>query len=270
MAPTNGAPSNARNKDATNGTPTNGAPALKIACLCVTYRRPRRLAEAIACFERQDYPAPLRELVILDDAGQYPPLEGSGWRLTSIGRRFRTLGEKRNAAAALASPDAVAYAVWDDDDIYLPWHLTSVARALAKRPWCVPRVLFRELFGRLELYTNDERYYHAGWAFSRELLQRVGGYPFAQVGEDQGLRERFETAGAVPADSAAGADPSYVTRWFGEPDAWHVSALDADGHARLAASRPPTRVSKLEPRLSRNWEARCRELLRATAGASAP
>lgn len=249
---------------------TNGAPGLKIACLCVTYRRPRRLAEAIACFERQDYPEPLRELVILDDAGQYAPLEGRGWRLISIARRFRTLGEKRNAAAALAAPDVDAYAVWDDDDIYLPWHLASVARALGQQPWSVPHVVFREMFGRLELYANGDRYFHSGWGFSRELFQRAGGYPFSQAGEDQALRGRFEAAGAVPADSSAGSDPSYVTRWFGEPDAWHISALDGDGYRQVGIARAPTRVNKIEPRLSRNWETRCRELLRATAGASAP
>jgi hypothetical protein len=245
---------------------TNGAPTLKIACLCLTYRRPRRLAEAIACFERQDYPAHLRELVILDDADQYAALEGPGWRMTSLARRFRTLGEKRNAAAALASPDVAAYAVWDDDDIYLPSHLTCVARALAGSGWSVPGVVFRELHGRLEVCQNSERYFHSGWGFTRELFERVGGYPFEQKGEDQALRRRFEAGGAVPADSAAGADPSHIYRWFGEPDAWHLSAYDADGYERLA-TRPPRRVDRIQPRLSRNWEARCRELLR---GASAP
>jgi glycosyltransferase involved in cell wall biosynthesis len=248
---------------------TGGGPTPKIACLCVTYRRPRRLAEAIACFERQDYPERRRELVILDDAGQYAPLSGPGWHLTSIARRVRTLGEKRNAAAALASPDADAYAVWDDDDIYMPWHLSSVARALGKREWSVPAVVFRETFGRLELHANEARYFHGGWGFSRELFERAGGYPFAQAGEDQALRGRFEAAGAVPADSSAGVDPSYIYRWFGEPDAWHLSALDGDGYRQVGIARPPTRVNKIEPRLSRNWEVRCRELLRATAAASA-
>ena len=247
-----------------------GGPALKIACLCVTYRRPRRLAEAIACFERQDYPEALRELVILDDAGQYAPLAGRGWHVTSIAHRFRTLGEKRNAAAALASPDAGAYAVWDDDDIYLPWHLSSVARALAERPWSVPAVVFRETFGRLEVHTNDARYFHGGWGFSRQLFERAGGYPFIQAGEDQALRERFEATGGGPADSSAGADPSYIYRWFGEPDAWHLSALDGDGYRQVGVARPPTRVTRIEPRLSRNWEVRCRELLRGTTRASAP
>ena len=35
-----------------------------VACLCPTYRRPSRLlANAIACFEHQDYPAQRRRLI---------------------------------------------------------------------------------------------------------------------------------------------------------------------------------------------------------------
>ncbi|HUT09603.1 MAG TPA: GH32 C-terminal domain-containing protein [Thermoguttaceae bacterium] len=45
---------------------------------------------------------------------------GPGWWLLSVGKRFRTLGENRNACAALASADGNAFAVWDDDDICLP------------------------------------------------------------------------------------------------------------------------------------------------------
>jgi len=56
----------------------------------------------IHCFLEQDYPAGQRELIVLDDAGQYENQSGPGWRLVSTAQRFPTLGEKRNAAAALA------------------------------------------------------------------------------------------------------------------------------------------------------------------------
>jgi glycosyltransferase involved in cell wall biosynthesis len=52
---------------------------MKIAVVCVTYNRPRQLGQMIRCFQRQDYAR--RELVILDDAGQYKPTEGPLWRL---------------------------------------------------------------------------------------------------------------------------------------------------------------------------------------------
>ncbi len=95
---------------------------MKLAAICCTYRRPRELATAVECFLRQDYVD--REMIVLDDAGQFAPDALDGLprvKLVTSPVRFRTLGEKRNASAALASPDVDAYCVWDDDDIYLPW-----------------------------------------------------------------------------------------------------------------------------------------------------
>ncbi len=47
-------------------------------------------------------------------------------QVINLPRRFRTLGEKMNAAVALASHDLLF--VWDDDDVYLPHRLSfSVA-----------------------------------------------------------------------------------------------------------------------------------------------
>ncbi len=115
---------------------------MKIACLCWAFNRPAQLAEAVESFLRQNYPAELRELIILDDAGQYDPAacdDLPGVKLVTTRHRFRTLGEKRNATAALASPNVEAYAVWDDDDIYFPWHLEAMAQVFAAGiPWSRP------------------------------------------------------------------------------------------------------------------------------------
>ena len=102
---------------------------MKIAAVCCTYLRPKQLGHLIRCFERQDYAD--RELVVLDDAGQYEPAAGDRWRLVSVRPRFPTLGEKRNAAAGYVSPDVEALAVWDDDDLYLPWALSASVAAAA-------------------------------------------------------------------------------------------------------------------------------------------
>ena len=66
------------------------------------------IEECLATIQRQDYPAELRELIVVDDAGQYGNQRGDGWRVVSLPMRFRTLGEKRNASAALVSPDVDA------------------------------------------------------------------------------------------------------------------------------------------------------------------
>ena len=67
---------------------------MKIAAVCVTYLRPRQLGWMIHCFLRQDYPAARRELVILDDAGQYDNQSGPGWRLVSAAAAISHPGRK--------------------------------------------------------------------------------------------------------------------------------------------------------------------------------
>jgi glycosyltransferase involved in cell wall biosynthesis len=127
---------------------------MKLAAICCTYVRPKALAAVIECFLRQDYPVELRELIVLDDAGQYANQAGNRWRLVSSPVRFRTLGEKRNASAALVSPDVDAYCVWDDDDIYLPWHMAAAAAALKDADYTIPTVIYIDRRGGLERKAN--------------------------------------------------------------------------------------------------------------------
>jgi hypothetical protein len=107
---------------------------MRILCLCPTYGRPRLVANALACFLAQDYPTDKRKLLILDDLGQLPSEDGKDWELISTRERFPSLPAKYNAMlVAEGFPDSFpwdAVAVWDDDDIYLPWHLPSAAAAL--------------------------------------------------------------------------------------------------------------------------------------------
>ena len=137
---------------------------MKVAAICCTYKRPDELATVIECFLRQDYPPEMRELIVLDDADQYESQDGDGWRIVSIPSRFRTLGEKRNASAGLVSPDVDAYCVWDDDDVYLPWHMTAATDALADADVSPPDVagtlhaVEHAAIGMLPLFTICDRW----------------------------------------------------------------------------------------------------------------
>jgi glycosyl transferase family 2 len=85
--------------------------------MCLTFARPKRILEAVHSFLGQNYTGE-KELVILNDFDkQAIRLEHPEVTVINLSRRFRTLGEKRNAAAALCRHDLLA--VWDDDDIYL-------------------------------------------------------------------------------------------------------------------------------------------------------
>ncbi|MGA2035938.1 MAG: hypothetical protein ABSG68_27125 [Thermoguttaceae bacterium] len=207
---------------------------MHIAAVCVTYLRPRQLGWMIRCFLGQDYPADQRELIVLDDAGQYADQQGDGWRLVSVSKRFASLGEKRNAAARLARDCCEAFCVWDDDDLYLPWALCASAAALRQAPWSRPSlVLHPQADGSLWQHRTGGLF-HGGWAYRRELFERFGGYPAVNNGEDQALARRWEQAGTGEADPCAlGFAPFYVYPWGG--GAWHLSGLGKDGYQRLAA-----------------------------------
>jgi glycosyltransferase involved in cell wall biosynthesis len=224
---------------------------MKLAAICCTYKRPAQLAEAIECFLRQDYPIQLRELIVLDDAAKYSDQRGNGWYVVSSPVRFRTLGEKRNASAALVSADVEGYCVWDDDDIYLPWHMSAAAVALAKADYAIPTLLYIDKQGRLEPKQN-QLLFHGAWSFRRSAFEKVAGYPFTQSGQDQGLLQRFKEANLSRADPIQfDRRPSYVYRWY-TAHSQHLSALGADGYQRLGVL-PSTPVNVITPQWERDW-----------------
>lgn len=206
---------------------------MKITAVCCTHLRPRTLGHLIQCFLDQDYPRQQRELVILDDVGQYDDQQGDGWRLVSRARRYPTLGEKRNAAAELASPDAEALAVWDDDDLYLPWALSASVAALAHAPWSRPSlVLHAQSDGALAQHCTGGLF-HGGWAYRRAAFRLVGGYAPMDNGEDQDLARRMSRSGVAWADPIAlGFLPFYVYNLTGE-GGYRASSLGPNGYRRL-------------------------------------
>jgi glycosyltransferase involved in cell wall biosynthesis len=219
---------------------------MKIAVVCVTYNRPQLLGQMIRCFERQDYAD--RELVILDDAGQYAATEGLGWRLYSTDQRFSTLGEKRNAAARLVSNDVEAFAVWDDDDLYMPWALRASVAALNNADWSRPSlVLHPQPSGSLRQHRTGGLF-HSGWAYRRGVFAEAGGYPTINNGEDQGLAERLNRLGVTEADPMTlGFLPFLVYPWFGRLHFSSAGAMAYENWGRYVIKS--ARVQSLEPSL---------------------
>jgi glycosyltransferase involved in cell wall biosynthesis len=201
---------------------------MKIAVCCCTFNRPKMLGQVIRCFERQDYAD--REMVILDDAGQYENQQGDRWRLISVKKRFPSLAQKRNAAASLASPDAEIHAPWDDDDLYLPWALSAHAAALADAEWSRPSLVLQahQVDGRIVLRQHTTGgLYHGGWAYTRGAFAAAGRYPEGWSGpEDQRLMVALQNRNTREADPCAnGRPPAYIYD-FGPPiGARHISGM---------------------------------------------
>ncbi len=224
----------------------------------MTYLRPALLANAIACFERQSYPADRRELIVLDDAGQYPTQpSGPGWRIVSIDRRFTTYGEKVNAAVGLVDRDTDALILWDDDDAYASWHLETHARLIAEgADWSHPSAVYVEGGDGALSRKPTGGLFPASAAFSREAFVAVGGFPAENNGADQSFYRRLRGRTGPRDPLRPGDRPSYIYRWA-DTGSYHLSAMGAGGYdspqmAKLAAAAEPVR--DLRPKLARPWD----------------
>jgi glycosyltransferase involved in cell wall biosynthesis len=234
---------------------------MKIAAVCCTYNRHRLLAEAVESFLRQTHPD--KEMVILDDAGLYEPGAADhlpGVKLITTRHRFRTLGEKRNATVALASPDVDVFCVWDDDDIYLPHHMAAAAATLQSNGgqdvfecYAIPSTIYIDHPDHLQRKESNGLF-HPSWSFTREAFVAVDGYPPMQSGQDQALRRRWAMKHVARRNPITfDSRPSFVYRWATTGDK-HLSAMGEGGYERLGSVKHPYRkISRIEPKWSKNW-----------------
>lgn len=233
-----------------------------LSCLCPTFRRPKLLESAIACWLAQDYPASRRDLVIVDDANQIEAQGGDGWRIVTCRDRFPSLPAKYNFLAALAHPEADAFVIWEDDDLYLPQHLAAHAAALADHAWSKPSQVFSLYPGRPVIERSDGRFF-ASLAVRKELWNEVGGVANTKAAQfDQITMSRFRTLQGLPGDCIRPEYPipGYCFRW-GSTHAYHGQGFmqgpqdetwyDADG---IRNSPSPDRVHRITPRFDPDWK----------------
>lgn len=112
---------------------------------------------------------------ILKDACLVEPQSGDRWQLWSNPDRFPTLPAKYNELLLLAGDDWNAAVVWDDDDIYLPHHLSSHAKALESRARSHPRQVWSRHCGRPQLESAAGRFL-GSQAIRRDFLEQFGGW----------------------------------------------------------------------------------------------
>src|SRR6185312_7282266 len=150
--------------------------------------RPRILEEAIHSFLLQDYAGPKEMIVLNDYADQILAFDHPEVQVVNFPRRFRSLGEKLNAAVALASHDLLF--VWDDDDIYLPHRLSfSMANFEPRKGFFKAETAW---FWNNHLLSGPvKNLFHAASCWSRHLFDAVRGYPAEGSGCDQIFEKRL-------------------------------------------------------------------------------
>ena len=217
-----------------------------ITCLCPTYGRFERLRDAVACFLLQDY-AGRAELHILNDA--YDPiiltdapgitahqcLADAHVAVVNERTRYANLGAKRQAALTGAAWTPLV-AHWDDDDLYLPWHLSAAVGALraAKGKMCAKSRCGWWALGRRECWELQGGVHHNTFegqmVFRRDRALELGGYPPKMSGQAADLMLAFGRAGELALYRPADRDVSYVYRWA--DGVGHVSACPGHGAQR--------------------------------------
>jgi hypothetical protein len=199
---------------------------MRVCAVVSTYNRAHLLPYILWCFQQQTHKD--KCLFIYDDHGQHRTQEGGDvrlrdglhdsdwWRLESRNDPCKTLGQKRNEAIRLAADwcGADAYAVWDDDDAYLPHALEAVAFACRGADWCRPSLVWHRGQNGLtchRTYGAEDRVdkaYQSGWAFSRELVGDL--WPDATYTEDRALARKMLAEFVCEADPCVKFPPYLV------------------------------------------------------------
>lgn len=191
-----------------------------VSCYAITYDRTELLEEAIESFHRQDYLAE-KELIILNDCKEQI-LEYNHPEVFIINtpKRFRTIGEKRNACIAMCSGDVIF--PWDDDDISLPWRISISLKYKGTYPYFKNKSAWLWQNGEIK----DEPVYNtypsmACW--DRIFFEEVNGYAFMQSGQDIELDNRFRKAGKRHCIDIPKKDIFYIYK-FGGTNKPHLSS----------------------------------------------
>ncbi|MBS0208881.1 MAG: glycosyltransferase family 2 protein, partial [Planctomycetes bacterium] len=194
--------------------------------MCLTFGRPQVLEEAIESFLRQDYTGG-KELIVLNDCAQQTLVfDHPDVAVVNVSKRFKTVGEKRNACAALASHDLLL--VWDDDDIFLPHRISfSLAHFDAKKGFFKPSKALMLNNGAVS--GPKSNLFHSGSCFTRDLFNRAHGYAHMGSGQDLDLEQAFERliGRGKNYNSIKPEEIFYLYRWGGT-GSFHLSGFGRD------------------------------------------
>lgn len=239
-----------------------------VSCICLTYKRAPTaqvlLEEAINSFLIQDYTD--KELLIINDAEQDLVLATPQPSITilNIKRRFRTLGEKYNAAIALAKGDYIC--PFEDDDISLPWRLSMSMRYLLasgaeyynpKRYWYWDgKYHFKHPMG----------YAHNASIFTRNAFTKVRGYESLSGPQDAAmdttlLKKVKYLIGSLNNQELPRKDWFYIYRW--STGSYHLSGVSntQSYYDSLAKTNIKNSTIILKPRWRTDYVAETRQLL---------
>lgn len=192
----------------------------KISCYCCTFARPRVLEEALFSFLKQDYQGE-KELIILNDCEEQNIIyEHPQVKIFNFKKRITPLGEKFNQSVSLCTGDI--FMPWEDDDIYLPWRMTTTLRYMHDGLFHTTQGIFEEDFKKL-IFSNNV--FHCNLAITRENWKKVGGYLNIDKGSiDCSLLSKITEVIKNPSVEIKKKEIFYVYRWS-QTGSYHASGI---------------------------------------------
>jgi hypothetical protein len=142
---------------------------------------------------------------------------------------------------------ADAFIIWDDDDIYLPWHLAAHATVLQDAQWSHPKMVWSLYGGSPKLELAAGRFW-ASAAVRRDLHRRVQGFiPSARADFDQGRLSAWREHGGEPGRPEP---PSYVYGWGRSKHvSWMMTSPDDTHWYSRHKMTESGRVERLVPKM---------------------
>lgn len=197
-----------------------------VSCMCLTYGRPHLLEEAIFSFLNQDYSGE-KELIVLNDfIDQELIYNHPQVKIINVNKRFKTVGEKRNAAAALSTYDILA--PWDDDDIFLKRRLSfSIKMYDENKRFFKPSKAL--ILNNGEISGPKANLFYSGGIWARSLFDQVRGHAHMGSGQDMEIEKKFQEIIKTNKNysSIKPEEIYYLYRWSGT-HSYHLSAFGQD------------------------------------------
>lgn len=126
----------------------------EVTCLCLTYGRFQHLRNSLACFLAQD--SGLGRLLIWN-FHDIPIRMTKKYKNVELLNRPHTMDNIDGWTAALDMVKTPLVRLWADDDLYLPWAISQVAKNIGDHPAYTPRgrYHYRRDYGGLAHYFED-------------------------------------------------------------------------------------------------------------------
>lgn len=230
---------------------------VKIDCLMSTYGRYAMVCEALACFLAQSEIGKATMLIY----NQHPvPLRFDHPRVRIVNEELEAepLRHVRQRMLDLADPSADFIHFWDDDDLYLPWHLEDCLKRIGDRAAWKPANCW--VSRRNTEFSRESNMFEGSWTFRAGYLKACALDTHPDYVDHPAYMQTLD-AGKLATTDLQGRT-SYIYRWadgskhFSEyggassPDIQRLNTMDWRLHNNDV--RPDGRLAAAD--LSLRWQ----------------